>query len=99
MRYAMPSIYRAMTDDRKAVIWRLWQQGHSMSEIARNIEKPSATAYWYLLYHGGVMPRKRLRRSTCLTFEEREVISRALAKDCGIRSIARELGRSPSAIS
>jgi IS30 family transposase len=95
----MPSIYGAMTDDRKAIIWRLWQQGHSMSDIARNIEKPPATVYSYLLYHGGVMPRKRLRRTTCLTFEEREAISRALAKECGIRSIARELSRSPSTIS
>jgi IS30 family transposase len=95
----MPSIYGAMTDDRKASIWRMWQQGHPMSEIARDIEKPPATVYSYLLYHGGITPRKRQRRATCLTLEEREAISRALAKECSIRSIARELDRSPSTIS
>ncbi|MDY7578362.1 IS30 family transposase [Herbaspirillum sp. RTI4] len=88
-----------MTDDRKAIIWRMWQQGYPMSEIARDIEKPAATIYSYLLYHGGITPRKRQRRATYLTLEEREDISSALAKECSIRSIARELNRSPSTIS
>jgi len=95
----MPSIYGAMTDDRKASIWRLWQQGHPMSEIARTIDKPPATVYSYLLYHGGIAPRKKLRRANCLTLEERESISRALASERSIRSVARELNRSPSTIS
>lgn len=95
----MPSIYGAMTDDRKASIWRLWQQGHPMSEIARTIDKPPATVYSYLLYHGGIAPRKKLRRANCLTLEERESISRALASECSIRSVAREQNRSPSTIS
>ena len=95
----MPSIYGTMTDERKAKIWQLWQQGHPMSDISRTIEKPAATVYSYLLYHGGIAPRPRLRRAVCLTFEERETISRALYRDCSIRSIANELNRSPSTIS
>ena len=95
----MPGIYGAMTDDRKARIWQLWQQGHLMSDISRTIEKPAATVYSYLLYHGGIAPRPRLRRAVCLKFEERETISRALYRDCSIRSIARKLNGSPSTIS
>ena len=50
----MASVYGGMTDERKACIWRLWQQGVAMSVIARDIAKPPATVYSYLLYHGGI---------------------------------------------
>ncbi len=36
--------------------WQLWQQGVPMSVIARDIAKPPATVYSYLLYHGGIKP-------------------------------------------
>ena len=35
----MTSVYGGMTDERKACIWRLWQQGVAMSVIARDIVK------------------------------------------------------------
>ena len=95
----MVSVYGAMTHERKARIWQLWRQGRPMSEIARDIEKPSATVYSYLLYHGGITPRPWARRRDCLSREEREVISRGLARAQSIRSIARELGRAPSTVS
>lgn len=95
----MASIYGPMTDERKEQIWHLWQQGRPMSEIARNIAKPPATVYSFLLYHGGIKPRSRSRRPTFLALEERELISRSLASGDSIRSIARLLGRSPSTIS
>jgi len=46
----MVSIYGAMTAQRKARIWQLWQRGAPMSVIARDIGKPPATAYSYRLY-------------------------------------------------
>lgn len=95
----MVSVYGAMTHERKARIWQLWRQGRPMSEIARDIEKPPATVYSYLLYHGGITPRPRIRRPGSLSLEEREAISRGLARSQSIRSIARELSRSPSTIS
>lgn len=95
----MVSVYGAMTDERKARIWLLWRQGRPMIEIARDIIKPPATVYSYLLYHGGIEPRTRSRRVDCLSLTEREVVSRGLACKRSIRSIARELGRSPSTIS
>lgn len=50
-------------------------KGNPMSVIARDIAKPAATDYSYLLYHGGIMPRLRSRRSGCLSMEERVNIS------------------------
>jgi hypothetical protein len=51
-----------------------------MSEVARYIVKPPATVYSYLLYHSGIKPRVRIRREQRLSVEERESISRGLAK-------------------
>jgi IS30 family transposase len=92
---AMASVFGAMTEERKARIWHLWQQGRPMSEVARHIVKPPATVYSYLLYHGGIKPRVRTRREHCLSVEERESISRGLAKGESMRSIASQLGRAP----
>jgi IS30 family transposase len=87
----MVSVYGAMTHERKVRIWEMWRLGRPMSEIARDIEKPPATVYSYLLYHGGITPRPRIRRPSSLSLEEREAISRGLARSQSIRSIAREL--------
>jgi len=95
----MVSVYGAMTHERKARIWELWRHGSPMSNIARDISKPAATIYSYLLYHGGIEPRQRTRRADCLSFEEREVISRGLASGLSMRSLGEELGRSASTIS
>lgn len=76
----MVSIYGAMTAQRKARIWHLWQRGAPMSIIARDIAKPAATVYSYLLYHGGMMLRQRTRRAGSLSMSERESISLGLAK-------------------
>lgn len=49
----MTSVYGPMTLEKKTRIWELWRQGVPMSLIARDIEKPPATIYSYLLYRGG----------------------------------------------
>lgn len=95
----MASMYGAMTAERKARIWQLWQRGTPMSVIARDIAKPPATVYSYLLYHGGIMPRQATRRPGCLSEEERESISRGLVRGISYRAIGRELGRAASTIS
>ena len=92
----MSSVYGAMTDERKMCIWKRWQQGVPMSIIAREIAKPPATVYSYLLYHGGIKPRERSRRSGCLSLDERETISRGLAGCKSLCRISQELGRSES---
>lgn len=88
-----------MNDQKKAVIWEKWGSGSPMIQIARAIEKPPATVFSYLRYHGGIAPRIRTRALISLSFEEREEISRELANGQSIRSIAVLLGRSPSTIS
>lgn len=88
-----------MNDDRKAIIWNHWENGDPMNVIAKSINKPPATIFSYLRYHGGIQPRQRTRSGKCLTIEEREEISRGLAVDLSIRAIAMRLHRSPSTIS
>ena len=75
----MVSIYGAMTAQRRARIWQLWQRGAAMSVVARHIGKPPATVYSYLLYHGG-MRRQGTRRAGCLSMSAYERITMSLAK-------------------
>jgi len=90
----------ALMDDRKkAVIWHEWENGVPMITIARAIEKPPATVYSYLQYHGGIQPRQRRRSPKSLSLEEREEISRGLATGRSVRSIAGFLDRSASTVS
>ena len=49
--------------------------------------------------NGGIAPRIRKARAGSLTFAEREEISRGLATNSSLRSIAKQLGRAPSTIS
>lgn len=70
-----------------------------MSFIAADIEKPPATVFSYLRYHGGMEPRRRARRAGALSFYGRETISRSLARGDSMRVIARALDRAPSSIS
>ena len=72
----MVRIYGAMTAERKSRVWDLWRKGTPMSSIARDVAKPPATVFSYLLYLGGIMSRTRTRRAECLSTEERESISR-----------------------
>jgi len=88
-----------MSDQKKAVIWDKWGSGSAMIQIARTINKPPATVFSYLRYHGGIQPHQRIRRLSSLSIEEREEISRGLAANRSIRSIANLLERSPSTIS
>ena len=64
-----------MDEQKKSVIWREWERGTPMANIARVIDKPPATVFSYLQYHGGIRPRHRFRRTDALSLEEREEIS------------------------
>jgi len=87
-----------MDHQKKAIIWYAWERGVPMADIARAIEKPPATVFSYLQYHGGIQPRQPKRRAQALSFEEREEISRGIARGSSARSIAGVLSRSPSTI-
>jgi len=94
----MVSIHGAITAERKSRIWQLWRKGTSMSVIARDIAKPPATVYSYLLYHGGMVPRRRTFRPGTLSMLERKSISRGLACGMSYRALGRQLGRSASTV-
>lgn len=87
-----------MDEQKKSIIWQEWERGTPMSNIARVIEKPPATVFSYLQYHGGIRPRRRHRRTQALNLEEREEISRGIAHGHSIRFISGILCRSPSTV-
>jgi len=87
-----------MNEEKKSLIWEEWERGTPMATIARVIEKPPATVFSYLQYHGGIRPRRRRRRREAPGLAEREEISLGIAHGHGARFIADILARSPSTI-
>ncbi len=87
------------TDKQKSEIWDRWQRGESMSSIGRGFDRASSSIYPLLARTGGIRPPDRLRSRLALTLSDREEISRGLIAKQSLRSIARDLRRSPSTIS
>jgi IS30 family transposase len=88
----------AMSEATKEGIWELRAQGLSEHEIARQLGLGQNTVSFYLRAVGGIRPRPRRRSESCLSLEEREEISRGIARGHSARAIARELGRSHTTI-
>ena len=88
----------AMSETTKEGIWELRAQGLSEREIGRQLGLGLNTVSLYLRTLGGIRPRPRQRSESCLGLEEREEISRGIARGHSARAIARELGRSHSTI-
>jgi hypothetical protein len=86
------------TPELKAKIWDLWQRGESHKSIGRAIDRPSSSIYGQLSPSGGIRSSPRWRASSALSFSEREEISRGVAANQSMRSIATQLDRSPSTI-
>ena len=93
----MPKGY-ALSEATKDAIWELRAQGLSEREIGRRLGIPRATVSRYLARVGGIRPRPRRRAERCLSLDEREEISRAIARGHSARAIARTLGRSHTTI-
>ncbi len=79
-------------------IWELRARGLSDREIGRRLGLPRGSVSNHLARTGGIRPRARRRRERCLSLEEREEISRAIARGHSARAIARALGRSHTTI-
>lgn len=88
-----------LTPAQKEDLWRRWQAGDSLSEIARVLDKQPGSIHWVVSAQGGIAPPPRTRSRLALTLAERETISRGLAAGVSVREIARTLGRAPSTIS
>ena len=96
----MPCVRRArLTWAEKAELWRRWQRGESLSEIGRALRRVPGTVFHIVSARGGVPPRSRRRSRLALTADEREEISRGVARGWSVRRIGRDLGRAASTVS
>jgi IS30 family transposase len=80
-------------------MWDRWQRGESLNAIGRLFDRPSSSIFGQLSPSGGIRPPPRRRSRLALTLPEREEISRGVVSDLSLRTIAAQLGRSPSTIS
>ncbi|MDH3283512.1 MAG: IS30 family transposase [Acidobacteriota bacterium] len=80
-------------------LWHRWNRGDRITDIAIALKRETGSLYGHLLASGGIKPRKRARSDRVLSLVERESISRGLAAGQSLRSLARDLARSPSTIS
>ena len=87
-----------LTEAVKDAIWELRAKGLSDREIGRRLGLARGTVSHHLARAGGIRPRARRRPGRCLSLEEREEISRAIARGHSARAIARTLGRSHTTI-
>jgi IS30 family transposase len=87
------------TEEQKAVMWDRWQKGESLHEIGRLFDRTHTSFQRIVSMTGGVRPAKRKRSSIALSLSEREEVSRGIASNESMRSIAARLGRAPSTIS
>jgi IS30 family transposase len=74
-------------------------QGVGMRTVARELGRAHGSVRTMVEDHGGVRPHPRVRSSRHLTLMEREEISRGVASDESLRSIASRLSRSVSTMS
>ena len=88
----------SLTEVTKDAIWKLRAQGLSDREVGRRLGLARGSVSNHLARTGGIRPRARRRPERCLSFEEREEISRAIARGHSARAIARALGRSHTTI-
>ena len=96
MKYRTRTFY---ADKQKSEMWDRWQRGDSLSSIGRRFDRASSSIFPHLALTGGIRPAKRIRSSRMLSLAERKEISRGLAAEHSLRSIARNLRRAPSTIS
>ena len=87
------------TTTQKTEMWDRWQRGESLNAIGRAFDRHSSSIFSQLSPTGGIRPPPRHRAKLALTLSEREEISRGIASALSLRSIAKELGRSPSTVS
>ena len=91
--------YGRLSAAQRAELWRQWRAGQTTVAIAAALAQPIQTVRSLLVRHGGMAPASRTRASRALSLSEREEISRGLASEMSLRTIARQLGRAPSTIS
>jgi IS30 family transposase len=92
-----PRIYYSASQ--KALMWERWRQGDTLHAIGQLFNRPHSSIQQILAATGGIRPAERTRAASALSLADREEVSRAIAADESIRSVAARLGRAPSTIS
>ncbi len=87
------------TEEQKSYMWDRWQKGDSLHAIARLFARSHGSIAGILSRTGGIRPKSHTRSRLSLTLTEREDISRGIAAELSIRTIATKLDRSPSTVS
>jgi len=87
--------------EHKRRFWDAIARGSSSEEAGAAAGVSPAVGVRWFREHGGMAPLSVLAplSGRYLSFAEREAIALLGARDCGVREIARRLGRSPSTIS
>jgi IS30 family transposase len=80
-------------------MWRRYKAGESVRSIGLALGRAGGCIFALLRPLGGITPHHRRRSARALSLAEREEISRGLAAQASIRSIAQRLGRAPSTVS
>lgn len=95
----MPRVIRPyLGSAEREQIWVRWREGEPIWKIALSLDRTSRTVCDELDRGGGISPRPRRRAPRTLSLHEREEISRGLAAQRSLRSIARSLCRSASSV-
>lgn len=87
-----------LTDQQKLELWR-WKAGEGLIEIGLATGKHAGSIHGVVSLKGGIDPDARTLSSRQLSLLEREHMSRSLASNKSIRTIAGDLLRSHSTIS
>jgi len=96
----MPRVIRPyLGSAEREQIWVRWREGEPIWKIALALDRTSRTVCDELDRGGGISPCPRRRAPRTLSLHEREEISRGLAAQQSLCSIARRLCRSASSIS
>jgi transposase, IS30 family len=90
---------RELTAEQQREIWDRLARGERSYTIGPAVGCHEFTVRRLAAHRGGVRPRERTRSARSLSLEEREEISRGLAQDESMCSIAARLGRAPSTVS
>jgi len=90
---------RYISDSEISLIWDRWEKGESLNAIARDLDRYHSALQGALARTGGIRPAPRQRSRLALSLAEREEISRGIVAGHSVRTIASQLGRSPSTVS
>ncbi|WP_223866686.1 hypothetical protein [Candidatus Enterovibrio escicola] len=77
---------RGLSALEKQKVWQLWRKGKTLSEIGLTVDRHAGSIFGVLKLKGGISPVQRKCRSSSLTLQEREDISRGLATKLSIMS-------------